>query len=389
MQSKEYTAYSKEEFLKIYRDATCDKGLLTVLVEMQTQTGVNEQKAYEVANALIGQVARFECTKDRMLEEPEAVINDFFKTARKLQGYDRKVVLHQIDFGLGLYLDSALLEQMKEGATADTLFRTYYSAYGEDPALTEAVLEDRIRKKMAGFALSPEVLRAMAKKLEKSDHVMLTCAALGEDNLRIKCIAAMEQYLSSQGTMTIAGAANAACIRVEAEGVTDAVSRGRLAAETAGKILLAVSLTAFVVGMLSIFSVHLIPGAVETIMANSGWSVLNSAFGFAALSDGITLMELGVGTGAVVLKKQLIDMGALLLFGSMGGTMLSDRIAAWIGRIAAKRQYFNRSSAEVMEGLNIMANTARTREPVSYWHEEKTNAVLDQALAENTQMTTF
>lgn len=157
---------------------------------MQTQTGVNELKAYETANVLLGEVARFECTRGMVQEEITAVIDDFLQGARNLQDYDRKLVLHQMDFSLGLYADPAMLERIKRGATLDKLFRDYYAAYGEDQALNKTVLEDRVRRKMEQFCLSPDALRTIADKLGKSQAVLATAAALGEHQLRFRCVAA-------------------------------------------------------------------------------------------------------------------------------------------------------------------------------------------------------
>ena len=119
MEKKTYALYSKDEFMRIYEDVTSDKKLLAVLVEMQTRLGIHEQKAWENASQLVGEVVQFEATKDRMLEEPEEVIDGFLRTSQSLKGYDRKVVLHQLDFGLGLYSDQALLDQLKEGVSPD------------------------------------------------------------------------------------------------------------------------------------------------------------------------------------------------------------------------------------------------------------------------------
>ena len=71
MEKKTYALYSKDEFMRIYEDVTSDKKLLAVLVEMQTRLGIHEQKAWENASQLVGEVVQFEATKDRMLEEPE------------------------------------------------------------------------------------------------------------------------------------------------------------------------------------------------------------------------------------------------------------------------------------------------------------------------------
>ena len=372
MRKNEYVLYSKQEFMEIYREISSDKGLLTALVDMQTKAGINERKAYETANELIGEVARFECTKELVQEETTAVLDDFLKCARNLQGYDRKVILHQMAFGLELYSDPAMLDKIKEGSTPDELFRAYYAAHGEDPALTEEVLEKNIRRKMEQFRLSPGALRTIAWKLGQSQEVLATAAALGEHHLRFQCVAAMDLYLRTADTISVA----------------DAVARGQMAAETASKIIITVCLTALILGGMVILSTHFIPGAVGTIIGNSSWGLLNSELGYAALSDGLTFMELGVGAGAAVLKESLVSTGMNLLFTGLGVGIFSDRIAAALGNICAKSNFLHRDySPAVADGLNTLADRAEAGQTSASDREDQT-AHAETAL-ENPQTVVF
>lgn len=388
MRKNEYVLYSKQEFMEIYREISSDKGLLTALVDMQTKAGINERKAYETANELIGEVARFECTKELVQEETTAVLDDFLKCARNLQGYDRKVILHQMAFGLELYSDPAMLDKIKEGATPDELFRAYYAAHGEDPALTEEVLEKNIRRKMEQFRLSPGALRTIAGKLGKSREVLATAAALGEHHLRFRCVAAMDLYLRTADTISVADAVSLSCTHADVEAAADAVARGEMAAETAAKIIAAVCLTALILGGLTILSTHFIPGAVSTIMGNPSWSLLNSELGYAVLPNGLTFMELGVGKGAVVLEEILAKMGTSLFFTGLGMAFFSDRIAAVLGRICAKSNFLHRDyTPAVADGLNTLADRAEAGQISASAREEQT--ARDETALENPQTVVF
>lgn len=388
MAKNEYVLYSKQEFTEIYREISSDQGLLTVLVEMQTKTGVHEMKAYETARTLLGEVARFECTKGMVQDDITAVIDDFLQGARNLQGYDRKIVLHQMDFGLGLYSDPALLEQLKEGATADELFQAYYAAHGEDPALTKAVLETRIRRKMEQFRLFPGALRSIAGKLGRSREALATAAALGEHHLRFRCVAAMDLYLRTPDTISVADAVTLAATHGEVEAVADAVARGQMAADTAAKIIAVVCLTALVLGGLSLLSVHLIPGALGTVMGNSSWGLLNSAFGYAALPNGLTLMEVGAGAGAVILRQSLVSTGLGLFFTSLGVSLFSDRIVAWLGRFCAKSNFLHRDyTTTVADGLNNLADHMEQRSAAA--RQAHVEATAAETVAEHPQTVVF
>lgn len=388
MRKNEYVLYSKQEFMEIYREISSDKGLLTALVDMQTKAGINERKAYETANELIGEVARFECTKELVQEETTAVLDDFLKCARNLQGYDRKVILHQMAFGLELYSDPAMLDKIKEGSTPDELFRAYYAAHGEDPALTEEVLEKNIRRKMEQFRLSPGALRTIAWKLGQSQEVLATAAALGEHHLRFQCVAAMDLYLRTADTISVADAVILSSTHADVEAAADAVARGQMAAETASKIIIAVCLTALILGGMVILSTHFIPGAVGTIIGNSSWGLLNSELGYAALSDGLTFMELGVGAGAAVLKESLVSTGMNLLFTGLGVGIFSDRIAAVLGNICAKSNFLHRDySPAVADSLNTLADRAEAGQTSASDREDQT-AHAETAL-ENPQTVVF
>ena len=387
MEKKTYALYSKDEFMRIYEDVTSDKKLLAVLVEMQTRLGIHEQKAWENASQLVGEVVQFEAAKDRMLEEPEEVIDGFLRTSQSLKGYDRKVVLHQLDFGLGLYTDQALLDQLKEGVSPDELFRRYYAAHGEDPELTEEVLEDRIRQRMAGFHLSPKVLKKMIRKLEKTDNVMLTAAALGEDNLRIKCIAAMDLHLRSGQEIALSDAAMIACSHAEVEAVADAVSRGQMASETAFRILTAVCLTALVLSLFSMIGASLVPGVVETVIGDSAWSALNGAYGFASLSSGQTLMEAGVRAGGMVLKERALNMGLALAAGGLFSSLLLNPLSDWIGKLTAGKNFLYGGGSFVADGLERIAQFLGLSRKDDERQQE--DADIQQEILEDPQVITF
>ena len=388
MEKKTYALYSKDEFMRIYEDVTSDKKLLAVLVEMQTRLGIHEQKAWENASQLVGEVVQFEAAKDRMLEEPEDVIDGFLRTSQSLKGYDRKVVLHQLDFGLGLYTDQALLDQLKEGVSPDALFRRYYAAHGEDPELTEAVLEERIRQRMAGFHLSPKVLKNMIRKLEKTDNVMLTAAALGEDNLRIKCIAAMDLHLRSDQEIALSDAAMIACSHAEVEAVADAVSRGQMASETAFRILIAVCLTALVLSLFSMIGASLVPGMVETVIGDSAWSALNGAYGFASLSSGQTLMEAGVRAGGMVLKERALNMGLALAAGGLFSSLLLNPISDWIGKLTAGKNFLYGGGSFVADGLERIAQFLGLSQKDDELKQDDA-ADIQQEILEDPQVITF
>lgn len=367
MKKTEYTMFNDERFLEIYKSLNEDKSLVKVLVEMQTQTGISEKEAHKTANTVMAEVTKFEYTKDLLTEDANAVVEDFLRGATKLQGYDRKLILHEMDFGFDLYHNPELMKELKNGATIDTLFRTYYAKHGEDPALTEAVLEQNIREKLSRFHVGSEALRQMMKSLEKSNNVVYTAAALGEDGLRFKSIVAMDQYLHNRDVETVEAAVQIACTHVEVKAVADAVNHGQMTAETAKKILRAVCLTALIVGAVAVLGQYMLPVALKVLLADARWSALNTAFGVVTTaSEGLTLMELGVGTGIVALQKKLELVGTRLLLGGLGIHGLTNDIGDLIGRVSAKRFFFRQEvQTGASHGLEMVAELTEAEDKLA------------------------
>lgn len=248
----EYRLFDKTDFGKIYNKMTENSGLIAALVQMQTDMGINERKAYETADDLSHRVAVFVGCESLLREDTEEVLDDFLAYSEKLQGYDRKLLLHQLSFGLHLYQDADLIERLKEGSTIDELFREYYAVYGEDPAYSEDFLATQIRREASAFCISPKVMKAIAKKLEKSDNLVAASAALSEEGNRFKCIVAMNLYLNNQDTMSIDDAVSTACTDIEVEAVADAVARGQMTADTAHKILTALCITTVLAALITL-----------------------------------------------------------------------------------------------------------------------------------------
>lgn len=324
--------FTKGEFADLYRNIREDEGMMAVMSQMQKPYGISDRKAYENSDAVIRLVAAHENLSNMLSEDALEVLDTFLKDSEKMSGYDRKVLLHQLYFGLKVCQDEALIEQVKEGTGESALFREYYNRCGEDPTITAEMLEEDIRKLMGNYRISPEAMRVIVRQMEKSQDLRATASALGREGMRFKCLVAMDLYLRNQDTMTVDQAVNIACTNVQLQAAADGVSRGLITEERAKKIFFAVAVACVLCSVaLALYA----PQIIDLVL----------------YADAIGEIE---AVHALVAKHTFVTTVKEWFFvGGMAVTLISDKVAEWIGRIAANRTYV-RSSAE--------ANTAEAME---------------------------
>ena len=192
--------FHKGEFEMLYQNFAGDQDLMAVLAQMQTNHGIHGRKAWENADAMIRLVAAHESLSAMITDDAMDALDNFLNHSQCMTGYDRKVMLHQLYFGLKLYQDDTLMERVKEGATESQLFREYFTRWGEDPSVTDQMLESDIREMMSRYHISPKAMKAIASRMEKNQDMLASASALGQDGQRFKCIVAMDLYLRGNGT---------------------------------------------------------------------------------------------------------------------------------------------------------------------------------------------
>lgn len=216
--------------------------LVQTLIRMQTAAGIRREEAAAMAGLCIAAVTSCESVRQEISGDAMAVVNDLLAEAEKCG--DRDLILHKLYFGLAVHPDHVTAENV---ISADELFWRYYNENKDEKTAEE--LEAAIREALGNYSLSPDVLRAMAMKMEASGDYLATAAALGEGGISFKCISAMELYLKNRDTMTIHEAANIACAGVEIQAAADTVGKGMITRETAKKILIVAGITLAVVGI--------------------------------------------------------------------------------------------------------------------------------------------
>ena len=368
----EFAMFDKEGFAVLYREMREDEGLMTTLSQMQIKRGIPERKAFENANDMIRLVAEHEHLENMLCEDAEATLDQFLHASNKMSSYDRKVLLHQLYFGLKLYQDPELVDQLQDGVSMEKLFHDYYTRWGEDPSLTEALLEEKVRALIADHHISPQAMRVIARRLKRNANTLATSAALGEHGQRFKCVTAMELYLRNQDKLTMEEAVTAACTGVQTEALADAVSSGQIADDIAMKILLAAFTAALLTGIILTFATPAIANAMDGLAADTAAEAVRNIFS----SDAYIIATEGVRheTNNAVFQavfssprpqavvdrvKRLYRLADGFMIGSLVIGAVSEKASELVGRMVAKRKFVRSDKAFLAaEAMNAMADRA-------------------------------
>lgn len=367
----EKNLFTKNEFAALYENLNSDRDLMDVLSKMQVEHGIHERKAYENADALIRMVAERENLCSMLSEDAAQVLDTFLNESDRMTGYDRKIQLQKLAFGLKLYQDNALLDKLKEGADYGQLFHEYYTENEKDSSVTCETLEEDVRNLMANYHISSKAMRHFVKRLEEGEGLVATSAALGQEGLRFKCVAAMDLYLRNQKTMTVEDAVNTACADVEIQAVADAVAKGQLTEERALKIISIAVSAAIILGIVLLLARPLLMEAMTSALTDPFWigNVANLGAG----------ME-GAVTATGMITGKMVKTANTLLIGGTVVSWISELVAQWMGELSAKRCFRRHmKESEAVKALNQMADHVEAKEKTQQKTEWTGETVREEA----------
>lgn len=361
--------FTKGDFNELYSNLRSEESLMAVLSRMQVPYGVQARKAYENADAMIRLVAAHENAANMLSDDALEVLNAFLMNSERMGGYDQKVLLHQLYFGLKIYQDEELVEKVKEGAAESDLFREYYMRWGEDPSITGPMLREEIRRMMGNYRISPEAMRHIVKQMEKSKDLRATATALGEEGMEFKAIVAMDLYLRNKDTMSMEEAAHIACTNVELQAVADGVSCGQITEERAKKILAVICVLCILIGIALAFQVPQIAAMANTVLPHAAVSQ-EAAYTYEALR---------------ILKHKTILAREGFLFGIFAYEIIGDKVAEWVGQLAAKRAFVRSAqkaaTAAAMENMIARGEAEITMDIVAGMEAEEEQPELQKQAA--------
>lgn len=361
-----------------------DQNLVQTLTDMQMVRGVGADEARQTARLCVAAVASCEGIREAAYENSEALLDQLLESADLKTVESRALLLHKLYFGLTAHGDPAVVEALAQGVSAEALFWRYYTAQPQQTAASLTALEAEIRRTLHSYDLSPQVVRALVKRMDMTGDYFATFAALGEGGSQYKCIVAMELYLRSGG-MTMHEAANLACTGVETQAVADAVAKGFLTRDRAKKILVAVAIAAVVIGvgimlyqagaalmaaktaaaMAEVVNAHTVAElpAVFAQFATTTTASGAPAIQLAAMSaEAVSNLAASMEQAAVA--RQAIGFVTALL--GVGLARFSERAADAIGKFAAVLQ---KDPASIRAGVEALADEP-VRNPAGQEQEE-------------------
>ncbi|MBR2383623.1 MAG: hypothetical protein IKA89_07750 [Anaerotignum sp.] len=189
-------------------------------------------------------VIYYEQMAEALIDEPALAMEEYFEKLKEKSGEKRLRILQEIDFGLQIFSDDFYIWQVREEETVKSLYKKYARSV-EGRSAEE--LEREICKKVERMRLSPKALSRLEKALTKGTSPVLTAAAIGRESHDIKCMAALELFLESDGQMDAVEAAYIACNAMQMQAVADAVHRGVIVEKAATALIIASVIAAILI----------------------------------------------------------------------------------------------------------------------------------------------
>lgn len=224
-----------------YRDAKDGEALTEALVEMAKSKGISFSDSLELSRKIMDSVCSCDNILEQVQEDVQSAMEHALAGLETIDLEDRMEAMRQILFGLHLVSDEELLSRLDKGSSSEELFREACDKGVPYMPTKEDDLRKALLRKVTNLRLSPTALTRIGKKLSTSEDYVATSAAVGRKGYVLKCVVAMDVYLSNKDTMDIDEAILAACETVEMEAIADAVRIGEIAEETAEFLLVVLS----------------------------------------------------------------------------------------------------------------------------------------------------
>lgn len=324
---------SKDFQAEVLRRITeMDEGmpLYECLVAMQVSHGLSYEEAERNADLCIAATAARETLVGHVSEDAMAVMDKFLQRMAGLEPNARMDVLHRILFGLTVYSNPPFAAMLD----ADTPVTEVYEQWLDTRSLsgvTFAGMEAEIRQALQDYSLSPAAMGKLTRQMLSGKGCLAAAEALGQRGRSLKCLMAMEFWLHNRDAVSMEEAVSIAGSSAEIQAAADAVNRGYVARDTAKKILIAVGITAIIVGAAIV--VWHIPSLLEGL---SGAVVHPTPTGTVVTAEHMAALNQLASDTAAKCAAARMTLGGLVALGGSVITFLSNACADAIARIAGR-----------------------------------------------------
>ncbi len=334
------SVFSSDNYKSFYKSITSDGELLDVLTSMPAAYGVVVNDAEALAKKFMETTVSYEYIRDCTLDEDVmAALDDFMETCGERSSLTRLEVLHRMNFGLGLYDDTELLGKRLTMKEMKTRFDKYMKAEGYKECSEENLVES-IKEKLSHSCLSSNHLRDYKRKLSKSYDPLATSVVLGEMGYRYRCIHSMDLYLRN-GTMSVEEAVYLGSQEADIQAVACAARFGEITNEHAKNLINSITST----------------GQYFFLIAAIASVILLASEELAAVLILAAIFSLIACVGLCAVEKKVDE-------------------STCIGSFVAKHRYASYNREDVLDGLEIIADT------IDVESQEVTEAHTESAKAE-------
>ena len=288
---QEVTTMMKNEYnpnmihqAKIYRryqNTKEGKAVFNELVKMAEQVDDLHYEPQDLAQRIMDQVENFETNWDAISDVKKisgnvnSVLEDMFVKISKFVPEQRMEILRQIYCGFCLFEDKASQEELEAGKSEQDIYQEKYARPIRWTSAAEEELKMDLKKKVHHLRIHPAALDRMKRKILKNQSYVATASALRRDGFALKCITAMDLYLTEwkKGEDNIPElAALNACEFVDLEAIVDGARVGHCF-ETAAEILIAILLITVAVTAVGLIAAAEAPAEI-ILVAVSGLGLM-------------------------------------------------------------------------------------------------------------------
>ncbi|MBQ4504772.1 MAG: hypothetical protein II983_03785 [Firmicutes bacterium] len=213
-QAKIYRSYSNVNVRE-------DKSLFNELVTMADRVKELPYDSREIAERIMDQVEAYEANWEHVSDTRKisgnvnSIINGMFDKISSLEPEQRIDIMQQMLRGFTVFTEGEESRESTDpvGCMADM----------------ERTLQNQLKTKIHHLRISPAGLKRMKKSLLKDENYVATAAALRNDGYALKCIVAMDMYLTEiknfEDNIPEKAALNA-CMYVDLEAIADGARVG-------------------------------------------------------------------------------------------------------------------------------------------------------------------
>lgn len=257
-----------------YRNVREDKSLYNELVAMAQRSKELPYDPREIADRIMEQVEAYEANWEHVSDTKKisgnvnSIINEMFDKISPLEPEQRIDILQQMLRGFTVFTDGE--ESQEHTDSMDCM------------ANTERKLQEQLKSKIHHLRISPAGLKRMKKGLLKNQNYVATSAALRRNGYALKCITAMDMYLTEikNGEDNIPElAALNACMYVDLEAIADGARVGGWFEAAASILVVALLITVAVCAIDLIIKAKTISDVVLITLSGLGLIELTDKMG--------------------------------------------------------------------------------------------------------------